>query len=435
MPFSTDLLLHSLQTNAAVKEIEWKNVDTIVNGDAAKASPPHHFELKSKGRAASVLLLLSKDGYVLLTRRSDNLRSHPGQVAFPGGKADTEDGGDDVVTALRETHEEVGLDFLNEWKEQKHQQGGKMNGSSSIEKMDGFRVIGQLPTMESINHLCVTPIVAIHATKTWKELHQEVSINEDEVAAVFWTPLEYFVQTRPTEMYSVPWSDDIFLYRHYDFRCDISNTTFAITGLTAHIVHQFADMIYPEPVTQVISRESGLTTDASSAPTELHGYLHRKISRETQTRRQQQQHLWKPFYYILSSAEKDGAEKDGWVSMLHQYDSIAQAQRKLQSANKKNHLRLEGKSFVVEAIDAHDDHCGDDSDLDGSTQNDSKPRYSFKISTCQGRIEWLLSASSKQERSAWMDQLERASCRVGMSGEEDLPRLSVATGKLSVHSR
>ena len=45
---------------------------------------------------------------VLLTRRSDNLRSHTGQVALPGGRMD--EGERPWETALREAHEEVGLE-------------------------------------------------------------------------------------------------------------------------------------------------------------------------------------------------------------------------------------------------------------------------------------------------------------------------------------
>ncbi|KAI2501235.1 hypothetical protein MHU86_13251 [Fragilaria crotonensis] len=46
---------------------------------------------------------------VLLTQRPLHLKSHPGEVCFPGGKQDPEDHGDDVETALREAWEEVGL--------------------------------------------------------------------------------------------------------------------------------------------------------------------------------------------------------------------------------------------------------------------------------------------------------------------------------------
>lgn len=45
---------------------------------------------------------------VLLTRRTDALRHHPGQVSFPGGKVEDDDA-DIVAAALREASEEVGL--------------------------------------------------------------------------------------------------------------------------------------------------------------------------------------------------------------------------------------------------------------------------------------------------------------------------------------
>lgn len=46
---------------------------------------------------------------VLLTLRRNDLATHAGQVAFPGGMMEDADGGDAAVTALRELQEEVGL--------------------------------------------------------------------------------------------------------------------------------------------------------------------------------------------------------------------------------------------------------------------------------------------------------------------------------------
>ena len=46
---------------------------------------------------------------VVLTERAHTLRSHPGQVSFPGGRLDPGDGGP-VEAALREAEEEIGLD-------------------------------------------------------------------------------------------------------------------------------------------------------------------------------------------------------------------------------------------------------------------------------------------------------------------------------------
>ncbi|MFM9662701.1 NUDIX domain-containing protein, partial [Streptomyces scabiei] len=45
---------------------------------------------------------------VVLTQRTETLRNHAGQIAFPGGRADPGDA-DLVATALREAEEEIGL--------------------------------------------------------------------------------------------------------------------------------------------------------------------------------------------------------------------------------------------------------------------------------------------------------------------------------------
>ncbi len=46
--------------------------------------------------------------YILFTKRTSHLRSHPGQISFPGGKYDSKDG-TLLETALREAEEEIGL--------------------------------------------------------------------------------------------------------------------------------------------------------------------------------------------------------------------------------------------------------------------------------------------------------------------------------------
>jgi 8-oxo-dGTP pyrophosphatase MutT (NUDIX family) len=59
--------------------------------------------------AVLVPLVEHEDGFtVLLTRRADTLRSHRGQIAFPGGRCDP--GETPWAAALREAHEEIGLD-------------------------------------------------------------------------------------------------------------------------------------------------------------------------------------------------------------------------------------------------------------------------------------------------------------------------------------
>lgn len=62
-------------------------------------------------RQAGVLVLLyphEGDLHIMLTRRTETLRGHSGQISFPGGRRDPEDR-NFVDTALRETHEELGI--------------------------------------------------------------------------------------------------------------------------------------------------------------------------------------------------------------------------------------------------------------------------------------------------------------------------------------
>ena len=62
-------------------------------------------------RRAAVLVPIiprAEGATILLTRRAAHLSHHAGQISFPGGRADAGDA-NAIATALRETHEEVGL--------------------------------------------------------------------------------------------------------------------------------------------------------------------------------------------------------------------------------------------------------------------------------------------------------------------------------------
>lgn len=90
--------LHPLQAPPAIEA--WNS------DEMADLLPPGHVH-----REAAVLIgLVPRSGgpRVLLTRRTDTLRHHPGQVSFPGGGIEPADGGA-LAAALREAHEEIGL--------------------------------------------------------------------------------------------------------------------------------------------------------------------------------------------------------------------------------------------------------------------------------------------------------------------------------------
>ena len=69
------------------------------------------------GRTAAVLIIIHCKNmipHVLLTRRSSNLKSHTGEISFPGGQYSSSQDLSLLDTALRETKEEVGLSFRPE---------------------------------------------------------------------------------------------------------------------------------------------------------------------------------------------------------------------------------------------------------------------------------------------------------------------------------
>lgn len=84
-------------------------------------SPSSRFNLPTKrlpydnlGRTAAVLIIIHCKNmipHVLLTRRSSILKSHTGEISFPGGQYSSAQDLSLVDTALRETKEEVGLSF------------------------------------------------------------------------------------------------------------------------------------------------------------------------------------------------------------------------------------------------------------------------------------------------------------------------------------
>jgi 8-oxo-dGTP pyrophosphatase MutT (NUDIX family) len=74
--------------------------------------PAAAMELDVPGRTdAAVLVVLhlrAGELHAVFTRRRDDLRRHPGEISFPGGRRDPDDV-DLLATALRETEEEIGL--------------------------------------------------------------------------------------------------------------------------------------------------------------------------------------------------------------------------------------------------------------------------------------------------------------------------------------
>jgi len=122
--------------------------------------------LETQERAAAAVLVpivARTEGFsVLLTRRTEHLSAHGGQVSFPGGRVESEDA-DAIAAALRETREEVGI-------------GAEL-----------LRPFGYLDSLETISGFWVTPVVA------WLDPSYHAQPDLNEVAHVFEVPLDSFL--------------------------------------------------------------------------------------------------------------------------------------------------------------------------------------------------------------------------------------------------
>ncbi len=124
----------------------------------------HDFDPDAATSPAAVLIAVTEraDPGVLLTRRTETLRRHAGQVAFPGGRIDPEDSGP-VDAALREAEEEIALP------------------RSRVE------VIGTADLYRTITGYSVTPVVGVIAPDL------PLVPSEAEVAELFEVPLSFLL--------------------------------------------------------------------------------------------------------------------------------------------------------------------------------------------------------------------------------------------------
>ena len=102
------------------------------------------------------------DAGLLLTKRTDEVETHKGQISFPGGAADAGDA-DIVQTALREAEEELGID------------------------PSGVEVLGLLDDLATPTGFCITPVLALMVALP------PLKPNPMEVAEAFVIPVSFFL--------------------------------------------------------------------------------------------------------------------------------------------------------------------------------------------------------------------------------------------------
>ncbi|XHC39894.1 CoA pyrophosphatase [Hoeflea alexandrii] len=164
----------------------------------------------AKLRDAAVLVPVTDDGpdaRVILTRRATALRKHSGQVAFPGGSVDPEDGSVEIA-AIREAEEEIGLD------------------RRFVEP------VGRLPVYMTTTGFRITPVLAVVRPG------YAVTANPVEVDEVFETPLAFLMNPENHRRESRVWEG---IERHYYV---MPYGEHHIWGVTAGIIRTMYERLY-----------------------------------------------------------------------------------------------------------------------------------------------------------------------------------------------
>ncbi len=141
-------------------------------------NPDMAFSQKLNFLEASVLipiLTFKQDLEILLTQRSVNLKNHPGQISFPGGKKEKFDISP-VETALRETEEEVGLN------------------------RQLVEIIASLPTHKTATGFIIRPYIGI-VSQSFQE-----TLQCDEVDEIFTVPFDHFLNEKNFSVQTRKWN-------------------------------------------------------------------------------------------------------------------------------------------------------------------------------------------------------------------------------------
>ncbi len=169
---------------------------------------PHEADLSGYKRAAVLLPLFLKNGelHVLLTKRTESVEHHKGQISFPGGAVDDEDA-DVVSAALREAEEEIGLPCR------------------SVE------ILGVLDHYATPSRYSIAPVVG------FLRLLPTLAPSSHEVAEIFDVPLSFFLDKHNERIVPVKregqWRD-VYFYNYGEYE---------IWGVTAAIVRSFLQAV------------------------------------------------------------------------------------------------------------------------------------------------------------------------------------------------
>jgi len=181
--------------------------------------PYYSQSLPTTGREAAVLALFAfpegsgrqdlREASLLLTRRTEHVDTHKGQIALPGGHRDPEDP-DERHVALREMEEEVGI---------------------SRTQVD---VVGQLPVLWTRTGFLVTPVLGMLETAIERT---ELRVSASEIAEVFWAPVDLLLSPQTYSQQEVELAGHHYAIHSYQVG------RHRVWGVTGSIIKNILDRI------------------------------------------------------------------------------------------------------------------------------------------------------------------------------------------------
>jgi 8-oxo-dGTP pyrophosphatase MutT (NUDIX family) len=158
---------------------------------------------------AAVLMALTRENVprLILTQRAAHLKSHAGEVAFPGGKCDKTDSSL-IYTALREAHEEIALNPQD------------------------VKVAGELGIFTSKVGLTVKPIIGLLDDMPL------LTPSPDEIDSIFAVPLDVFLQQKPNYQHKAKYMGMSIPVPSFNYQ------GYVIWGLTGFMIVELMRRVY-----------------------------------------------------------------------------------------------------------------------------------------------------------------------------------------------
>lgn len=180
-----------------------KLLDTVVKLQTVVSQEEYPDPCSNQRKAAVLVSIVAQTSRLILTKRSENLSRHQGQISFPGGKHEQQDS-NLMDTAIRESNEEIGIQRAQ------------------------VKALGYLPKVATLSGFLIQPILAV------VEDTPNYLINPEEVQYVLEVPMTHALALENYEKHTIMLGKQGIEYYQIFYQDE------RIWGATAQILYDLA---------------------------------------------------------------------------------------------------------------------------------------------------------------------------------------------------